>query len=270
MALAFGLQAGLFVADGARDLLGIFDEPLADVDLFGFNRPLLEADVLFAKRDSDGLAFADRTIGGLTLNPAALDFDFVMPDRYLNRARLGDYLLADLDLADVGHLRVGAELLFAQGEAGLGLEGGRGGRAARGPSGGWLVAGVNVVGAEATEDGLGLSVATVSLDRNDSAAGLELLVVIACLVFRDAHPSQSAEQAASHRADQAAAKDASQESTSQDRANAGDQAGCERPKQDSDNAARDGASGRPGTALGTDRVDRYAAGFGTAAYGKAD
>src|SRR4051812_27916883 len=53
------LDLDLLLADLARDLLGVLDDPLADLDLLGHHGVLADSDLLLADGDADLLALAD-------------------------------------------------------------------------------------------------------------------------------------------------------------------------------------------------------------------
>src|SRR5262249_28810618 len=104
------------------------------------------------------------------------------------------------------------------------------------------------VGAVAAQDRDGLVVAVAGLDGDEGAAGLDLAVVVAGLLLRDAQPDQSADQPAGGGAGRGARggrrADGRQQAAGEDRAEAGNQA----HRQGAQHAAEDAAGHRAGDA----------------------
>src|SRR5512135_281820 len=114
------LDADHFLTYLAADPLGALDDPLTDRHLLLDHRPLLHGDLLLANRDAD-------LLDGLARRGMPLDDHLLALHRDLDRAVLGDDLLADADLARRDELLVGMQLLGVELDRGaLARAGGRG------------------------------------------------------------------------------------------------------------------------------------------------
>src|SRR5512135_3126580 len=114
------LDADHFLTYLAADPLGALDDPLTDRHHLLDHRPLLHGDLLLANRDAD-------LLDGLARRGMPLDDHLLALHRDLDRAVLGDDLLADADLARRDELLVGMQLLGVELDRGaLARAGGRG------------------------------------------------------------------------------------------------------------------------------------------------
>ena len=111
------LDLDLFLADLARDLLGVLDDPLADLDLLGHHGVLGDVDLLLADGDADLLALAD--VAGRDALGRARPWTGVRSMTTSSRSTgtsmrlgLGVDLLADADLARLDRPLLGVEPLF--------------------------------------------------------------------------------------------------------------------------------------------------------------
>src|SRR5512135_964745 len=154
------LDADLFLAHLAANLLGALNDPLADRHLLLDHRPLLHRDLLLPDRDADLLAGPEVRRAGLTRRGLPLD-DYLLPlHRDLHRPVLGDDLLADPGRARLHGLLVGLQLLLAELDplGALGRPGGMGD-------------GAQVVGPVTAQEGRRLVIAALRRDGHGDAVG---------------------------------------------------------------------------------------------------
>src|SRR6266516_5105933 len=113
--ISLTLDMRLFPPDGIQHLLGFLHAALADLDFSCLHRLLGNIDLFLTYRDANGLTLPDgRCVSYPTRGRMALDIDFFMHHRHIERLLLGYDLLAQLNLSCLHRALVDLQLLLTQ------------------------------------------------------------------------------------------------------------------------------------------------------------